>query len=122
MYTALDQQTDEDIANIMNLWTTQSGYPVVFVDVQPNRMSAIITQKRFLINNKDHSESTAWDIPLNFAHNNQLSFDNTLPTKWLKNTEASIVEEFGTEISWIICNLKQTGLYIYKTHKFVKFI
>lgn len=97
----------------MNTWTTQSGYPVVTVNVSENRMQLSITQKRFLLRDKNHNDQTKWEIPINYADSNNSNFLNTNTFFVLsrnQNANDLLVVELQTEIDWIIFNIQQTGI------------
>lgn len=115
LYSALQKQTGDNfnIATILDTWTTQSGYPVVTVDVQADRKTLHIHQKRFLLQNKNHNDDTQWEIPLNYATQaDNSNFNSTHPLFILSRKSGSnsvLTVELKYEVEWIVFNVQQTG-------------
>lgn len=96
----------------MDGWTSQAGYPVVTVDVAENRTDMHISQKRFLLKNMNHTDTTKWDIPLNYATSRD-EFQNTTKQFWLRKNDAAkvITAQLNNKTDWIVFNVQQTGFY-----------
>lgn len=113
LYSALQRHAnaDIDVAAVMGSWATQSGYPVITVNVQDNRKDVHITQRRFLLRNENHTDETKWEVPLNYATSEEnANFQNTqklfmLPRKY----GGALKLNLQYEIDWIIFNVQQTG-------------
>lgn len=92
-------------------WTEQSGYPVVNVVVSPDRSSAVVSQKRYLLSGE--TDTTKWTIPLTYAKLGEANaFTNTKPKVYLKSTDASLsITELDAADKWVIFNVQQTGYY-----------
>lgn len=88
-------------------WTEQSGYPVVMVKVAKDRQSAILKQRRFLLNSE--TDSTLWTIPMNYAKSGD-DFMNTAPSIYFRGEEIKITSLDATD-RWIVFNVQQTGYY-----------
>lgn len=95
----------------MDTWTSQSGYPVVTVDVHANRTQLVISQKRFLLHNKNHTDNTRWNIPLNYATTVHNSNFNSTKTSFMlsQRAGATITIDMKPEVDWIVFNVQQTG-------------
>ncbi|XP_047423285.1 glutamyl aminopeptidase [Sciurus carolinensis] len=74
-WEALEEASDKPVAEVMDTWTRQMGYPVVSV----NKTS--ITQKRFLLDSKaDPSQPPSdlgytWNIPIRWMENDVSNID-----------------------------------------------
>jgi len=62
LWNALASASGKDIANIMNTWISQSGFPVV--SVKENGGQLTLSQKQFFVGPHEPSEKL-WPIPLN---------------------------------------------------------
>lgn len=93
----------------METWTTQPGYPVVTVE-RTGSLTYTISQRRFLLKNKDHTDATMWEIPLNYASPSQLeSFATTTSRESLTKTQRTKQITVETDTEWKIFNVQQTG-------------
>lgn len=93
----------------MDSWVYKSGYPVIQVNVDTNRKTIVISQKRFLRDNMNHNDQTIYHVPITFATNeSNREFQSTIPSTTLMKQQLTI--EFGKPIDWIIFNVQQTGL------------
>lgn len=91
----------------MNTWTTQAGYPVVTVERQSN-VTYLISQERFLLKNRNHSDATMWEIPLSYASPSD-AFTNTNVRFTLQKNEKTKQVQMTTDTAWKIFNVQQTG-------------
>lgn len=113
LYSSLQKQAGDNfnIAVLMDTWTTQSGYPVVTINVQEDRKHLHISQKRFLLLNKDHNDDSTWDVPLNYATQiDNADFNSTHSNFVLSQKSGSVLSvELKYEVEWIVFNVQQTG-------------
>lgn len=113
LYTAFQRQSSDrfDIAAIMDTWTSQAGYPLITVQVHADRQNVSISQRRFLLKNKDHSDETTWDVPINWATSwDNANFNRTSSQFILsKRLNKPLEVELLSKTDWIICNVQQTG-------------
>eukprot|EP01125_Pyxidicula_operculata_P015437 TRINITY_DN523_c1_g2_i1.p1 TRINITY_DN523_c1_g2~~TRINITY_DN523_c1_g2_i1.p1 ORF type:complete len:751 (-),score=149.65 TRINITY_DN523_c1_g2_i1:58-2310(-) len=66
LWKSLEASSGLEIGNMMNTWTSQTGYPVVSFSEQSDG-SYIITQSRFLYDkNSTEQDPSLWYIPLSF--------------------------------------------------------
>lgn len=90
-------------------WTTQSGYPVVTIEVSDDRRSLSISQKQFQLQHKNNDN--AWNIPLNYATSDENSNFSDTTYKMILSGNETINITFPNEIDWIVFNVQQTGYY-----------
>lgn len=81
-----------NIKSIMDTWTLQKGYPVVYVErVNTNRQRVTykLTQKWFLLNpqskmlNSKAYSNYKWYVPFTYTSKSMLAFDFESPPFWL---------------------------------------
>lgn len=99
------------VSEFLNSWTTQSGYPVVTVIRGENKSDLRITQKRFLLKNSNHTDTTKWAIKLNYATSQQRNFEATQSTFSLSQNQTELTLTLPSEVDWVIFNIQQTGKY-----------
>lgn len=99
----------ENIQEILDTWTTQSGYPVVHVDIKYKTIN--LTQERFLLKGRQDSfDDNIWRIPITIASMNHLDYENTTPSHWL--TEKTMTIESPDDSPFpaeLIFNVQQSG-------------
>ncbi|XP_058118577.1 uncharacterized protein LOC131284057 [Anopheles ziemanni] len=91
----------------MEPWTVQSGFPLVTVTSNTNGFT--ITQKRFLVNEPNHSDATLWPLPLTYA-TKAADFANTNPT-FVMTASHEIPMANATDVEYFILNNQQVGYY-----------
>jgi aminopeptidase N len=98
------------IGRIMDPWVTQPGYPYITVSVAGTEVT--VTQRRFLVKNKDHTDTTMWPIAMSFA-TRESEFANTIPQQiYFKEDGAEKKFELATAPpEYFIVNNQQTGYY-----------
>ncbi len=62
LWQALSDASDQDIVDMMNIWTSQPGFPVVHAALADKTVR--LTQERFFVGEHQPS-NTVWPIPLN---------------------------------------------------------
>ncbi|XP_074533010.1 alanyl (membrane) aminopeptidase-like b isoform X2 [Halichoeres trimaculatus] len=97
-----DDSGHTDVAKVMDLWTTQIGYPVITI----NTTSGEIYQKHFLFNATSES-SLWWHIPI------RVMSDKSEPDLlWLDTPDTVKKDEFiSKKGEWILANVNCTGYY-----------
>ncbi|XP_035776002.1 aminopeptidase N-like [Anopheles albimanus] len=98
---------------LLKSWTEQAGYPVLHV-TRTHNCSIVISQKRYLLKNNIESPSIKWILPYNFANALDPTFDVTIPSGWLTDTEKELIPGINqnwTCDDWLIFNKQQTGYY-----------
>lgn len=111
MYASLQRASpfNDNIADILNTWTTQSGYPVITVSRHADNRTWTINQRRFILKNKNHTDQSKWEIPLNYVSQNDHSFSSTASLFMFERENENMVIETRPQNDWIIFNVQQTG-------------
>lgn len=110
LYAALQSSVgnESNVAEIMDGWVTQPGFPVLNVKLTGDRKHLIITQKRFLRSNPNHQDKTLWNVPLTYATDKENSnFSNTKPVALLTKESSKI--DLKEPAEWIVLNVQQSG-------------
>ena len=111
LFDAFQKEVDSDksitlnVKEIMNSWTTQSGFPVLNVNFNGNKVN--YTQERFYLRRSKNEEAT-WAIPLNWATKSSPNFTDTRKIQLL-NTKSGEITIENADKDWVIFNLQQTG-------------
>ncbi|XP_066992326.2 aminopeptidase N [Anabrus simplex] len=95
--------------SIVESWTEQPGFPVVTVQRCYDDNTAIISQKRFLLNQGESSD-LLWKIPISWA-TEETGFSNTAPTMWLTIAQETILSGLPAADKWVIFNVQEAGYY-----------
>ncbi|ODN03435.1 Aminopeptidase N [Orchesella cincta] len=105
------------VADVMDTWTLQKGFPTIKVVRNYKDGSATFTQSKFLIQenatkSKEY-ESYKWYVPISYASKSEnTGFESTKPNLWLSKEQTSITDKIiADESSWVIVNVQQTGYY-----------
>ncbi|KAK1874928.1 Aminopeptidase N [Dissostichus eleginoides] len=98
-----DESTGKrNIAEVMNSWTKQIGYPVITI----NTTSGEAFQKHFLFNASAVSK-LSWHVPIR-----AMKYTTPFRLIWLKPGESAMKDEFvATKGEWILANVNCTGYY-----------
>jgi len=127
-------QKSMSVAQIMNTWTLQTGFPVIKVARKYSDGTATLTQvillgklslllktlvrlnlqSRFLLDsgvgNETREEKSLWWVPITYTTDLEKDFNTTKPKLWLKAERSTAVENLPKgERSWLILNVQQTG-------------
>ncbi len=62
LWAALEEVSAKPVKDFMNAWTSQSGYPIVFADINGRDLS--LRQERFYLNPTADKQVSIWPIPL----------------------------------------------------------
>lgn len=102
------------VNNIMETWTSESGYPLVTVTRDTKNASIILSQKHFL-QDEEHRD-LPWPgkyIPITVATSIGANFSDTMPDLWMVpkiNTTRRPIPGM-TNDTWIIVNKQESGYY-----------
>ncbi|XP_050068381.1 aminopeptidase N [Anopheles maculipalpis] len=107
------------VKEIMDTWTLQTGFPVVFVQRDYESDSIEFRQERFSFgsgtngSNAVHvSERFLWWIPITYTTLGDCNFQQTKPAIWMKAEEALVINNHDIPShDWMIVNVQQTGYY-----------
>ncbi|XP_018327042.1 endoplasmic reticulum aminopeptidase 1 isoform X2 [Agrilus planipennis] len=116
LWSTLSRNTNEslEIKTIMDTWTQQMGFPVVYIRREENQFVAI--QERFLLTTEQANNSTKtnpfspyeykWYLPLTYF--TDMEHDKVYSV-WMNMTDVRF--EINSSVSWIKANVNQTGFY-----------
>jgi len=99
LWNAISQASGISIAKFMSAWTTQSGYPIVSAEVDPDKLS--LNQKRFTYLPNKADEKDLWPIPI-LSNTN----DQSLTELFEKSNQ-----QFSGKFDVIKLNNNQAGFY-----------
>ncbi|GAB0097810.1 Aminopeptidase [Sergentomyia squamirostris] len=102
--------TQHKIDEVFNTWTTQSGYPVVSVEVNQGRTQATLRQKRFRSYSSDTTSPEIWAIPITFVSKREHSFTDTTTREVMTTADLSVTLT-AIPSEWVIFNVQQVGYY-----------
>ncbi|KAJ8022350.1 Aminopeptidase Ey [Holothuria leucospilota] len=103
-----------NIAEVMNTWTKQMGFPVVNVERSGNDLR--LTQDWFLVDPNANTSAAPyespygykWEIPFTSKFKNSLEDDRTFTWMGVDGLEVSVP---GDDSDWYIANFEQMGYY-----------
>ncbi|XP_077291790.1 aminopeptidase N-like [Arctopsyche grandis] len=102
---------DMTVKQIMDSWTTQTGYPVITVKRNYDKNSAEVCQEHYQSRkNVDKPSTQKWWVPLSFF-NSESTVIESVPSQWLKAEESTKIEDIAEKDSWVIFNVNMSGLY-----------
>uniref|UniRef100_A0A182W2Z0 Aminopeptidase N n=1 Tax=Anopheles minimus TaxID=112268 RepID=A0A182W2Z0_9DIPT len=106
------------VKEIMDTWTLQTGFPVVFVQRDYESDSIEFRQERFAFGNGSNAleshqnERLLWWIPITYTTLGDSNFIQTKPAIWMKAEEALVINNHDIPShDWMIVNVQQTGYY-----------
>lgn len=94
------------LADIMDGWVRQPGFPVITAIVKYQEHKIEISQKRFVLNGA--ADDSTWWVPISITNASDPRFNNTKPTYWLSNTTQPLIVDVILD-QWVILNVNQTG-------------
>ena len=115
LWNALGEASGQPVADIMDTWTSQTGYPALEASVNRtgDSVEVQLSQSRFLydeILGEDEADDTVWKIPLTAR-----TASNAEPARQLMEApESSITLEpasYGSDDEWVKINHDQSGFY-----------
>ncbi|KAJ6634675.1 Phosphatidylinositol 3-kinase catalytic subunit type 3 [Pseudolycoriella hygida] len=113
LYSAFQRYAGDtiSIATFLSTWSTQAGYPLVVVERKGDGKNLLISQRRFVLRDRTHNDSTKWELHLNYALSTNRNFENTRPSFVMSRVQESIQLQLQEEVDWAIFNVQQTGFY-----------
>ncbi|KAK2581481.1 hypothetical protein KPH14_005147 [Odynerus spinipes] len=104
------------IADIVESWANQVGYPLITVTRNYTGQRTLVTQERFYLNRdkkKINEEGHAWWIPLTFATSSSsiIDFRRTRPKLWLSPRDKRTMISNFRNTDWVLFNVQQIGFY-----------
>jgi len=108
LWDALGKSSGKPVAQVMNSWVKQTGFPVLSVEKSDTEIT--LSQKRFLYENinykDDFDDQSKWYIPINI----QTSDKGDIISE-LMDTNIKSIPLDSSNNSWIKINPDQTGFY-----------
>ncbi|CAN7982366.1 unnamed protein product [Ixodes hexagonus] len=98
-----------DVKKVMDTWTLQMGFPLVTVNRSYDQRTALLTQKRFLLDGSAMN-NTLWHIPITYTDSTRPNWNDTTPRLWLKD-ESVTISELPAASDWFIANVQEVGYY-----------
>ncbi|CAL8117044.1 unnamed protein product [Orchesella dallaii] len=113
-----DNHVDLDVSKFMLSWSTQSGYPLVRVQIA-NETNVKLSQEKFKISSTSEDEedlsgqNATWQIPVSVFTEEQSQLENvTLPHLWLEQDADATPKYLEHNVSnWIMMNYNASGYY-----------
>lgn len=110
---------DMSVKEIMDTWTLQTGLPYITVTRNYDNKEILIEQKRFIlietnssdVKKSDEENNPLWWVPLTYTTSNELNFNDTKPSRWMKAERSINVKEEIKENEWIIFNTQVAHYY-----------
>lgn len=99
-----------NVKEVMDLWTLQTGFPVVVVNRSYRDRSATLTQKRFLIDGDDDNSTSVWKIPVTYTGCSATNWTDTETKVWL-NHSSGFIAQLPESSKWFMVNVQQVGYY-----------
>ncbi|XP_035901975.1 aminopeptidase N [Anopheles stephensi] len=107
------------VKEIMDTWTLQTGFPVVFVQRDYESDSIEFRQERFSFGSGTNGsnpvpmgERFLWWIPITYTTLGDSNFQQTKPAIWMKAEEVLVINNHDIPShDWMIVNVQQTGYY-----------
>ncbi|XP_035890493.1 uncharacterized protein LOC118502379 [Anopheles stephensi] len=106
LFNALNRY-DPSASSFMEPWTVQPGYPLVTVTSRDGGFT--LTQKRFLVNEPDHTDQSTWPLPITYATDAN-GFSNTVPVIHADRV-MEVDLQGAADVEYFILNNQQVGYY-----------
>lgn len=100
---------DLTVKDIMDSWTLQAGYPILYV--QRNGTDIFVSQKRFLFPKLDNSDTQIWNIPITYTTQVNPDHSNTVPRHWLRKSDNLTLSNAVNPDEWFYFNIRRSGYY-----------
>lgn len=104
-FNKVSKKQKENVAKIMQNWTSKGGYPVIQVESIGNKLK--ISQQRFFsspISAKKTKDKTLWQVPVSFLHDDS----STKLNKILLSTKNTSLQY---DNAWVKINAGETSFY-----------
>lgn len=105
------ESQEAGIVEILSPFIYQAGYPLITVARNGNLLN--VTQKRFLVEQKDHNDTTRWTVPLTIATEVK-HYENVLSNMVLFKSfskEPLIINITNIKKEYYLLNIQQVGFY-----------
>lgn len=114
LWNALGEASGQPVAEIMDTWVMQTGYPVLDVGIERSNgnISMQLTQSRFLYDSiieGGEADDTVWKAPIGVYVNNGSAQASTLMDS--QRLEWNVADAGADDSAWTKLNPDQTGFY-----------
>src|SRR5262245_30343191 len=106
LWAALAQASHAPVVELANAWIRQSGYPVVSVSLEGNRVR--VSQERFF-SEPGHTGPELWPVPLVVAWGDERGRHTR--TFLLEGKTGEVPLETAGTVRWLVANAGSTGFY-----------
>ncbi|VVD01643.1 unnamed protein product [Leptidea sinapis] len=120
LYAALEEEVSKtnsleaypgyNLTSVMSSWITQAGYPILYVEVNHENSSVVLTQKRFYID-PSKSSNELYKIPITYTTTNAPDFNNTKPVLVMDGETQVLSINLTDDKNLILFNIQETGFY-----------
>ena len=112
LWNALGEASGQPVAEVMDSWVKQTGYPVLDVEVdrQADGVEVGLSQRRFVYEDIEggmEDDPTRWHVPFSVR---SASMEKPV-TELVSETEATVRIETESPDEWVKVNPSQTGFY-----------
>ncbi|KAL1414579.1 hypothetical protein MTO96_007364 [Rhipicephalus appendiculatus] len=107
---AMPKKRPLKVANVMEPWVTQPGFPMLMVNRVYDENAATLVQSKFALEPEERESRFTWPIPITFVSSEQRLFDNTMPTIWLYDKEGG----YNTQPCDSLGRCKNLGILVCK--------
>lgn len=110
--------TPKPMKELMDNWVNKKGYPIITVSRDYTAENVQIHQEYFSTvkpkettekENKEE-EKVHWWVPINYATEEKIDFEETKATQWLEPEKNLTIEKLNSS-QWLILNKQQTGTF-----------
>ena len=111
LWKALEHTSGKPITNIMHSWISQTGYPVVYAEIDRGSQTVNLSQRRFLYDNLQDNmpvDDVMWHIPLTFKQHGDSEVPSTLMSQ---ATMQFHLDKDLPQGHWMKINANQSGFY-----------
>ncbi|XP_065072851.1 aminopeptidase N-like [Ochlerotatus camptorhynchus] len=101
-----------DVKTVMDTWTLQTGFPVVYVERDYDLRTVTFKQMRFM-HDETIDDPACWWIPLTISTSQFTYFNQTQPQCWLGCTKDTTphLTNLPCRSEWVMVNNQLAGLY-----------
>jgi puromycin-sensitive aminopeptidase len=113
LWTAWSEVSGYDVAQLMKVWTTVTGYPYLKVVSEiwsEDKVTITLEQNRFLSDGSVSDEDHVWSIPLLFASEDSVSSQSVIMDQKVQTFEVPVNKPAGDALPWIKINAGQKAL------------
>lgn len=96
---------------LIETWSNQPGYPVVYAERNYETFELVLRQERFLMDQEESLNVSNFSIPITIATSLNSDFNNFATDYWLLNDSIRIPAVTNSNQTWYILNKQVIGYY-----------